>query len=1043
MTDARPTIGALQAELDATHANALTPVNMDSVTRSFNNCILESCFGKHMLTFPQATGQCVCKDGVRGQKCESCVTGFWNLGFDGCEPCACNADYAVGGGCIQETGQCTCLPYVEGINCDGCPENHILIQNEVRSGSELPAWKEPFDHVDGCFPCESCIEDLMSSMKKIRTDLDPIMEDFKSKEASFYAHTRLNYLNNQIERLIPEIKLLNPVEGNSRIQPLEEATARITGLSKSLNLEYKLERLKEWAEMAQVLETDGSNAVNDMGMVGVEVNRVIHDVENIVGVLAQGMNAELQETSLRNAEAHLEAMQQVDFTDTRRQAEEEQNEARIMMEKVNEMSRPVEEFKKMLEATEQRLADLDGKISDISERTKTAEQLYKEADWINRKNKDSPASRNIQKIKDKTEATKASQDLSESLVEEAEGFLQEAKDSYSELDVKRVPMDFHQVNFDNRVQTYKDELDNLFPLERDVAEKAHELTVTANDIEEISRQAQAPAQAAINAATVFKNIIALVTEAKTAAEAAAADSEKAAGMSDGVANKASKELARINAVYSGGAMDAGAAVKVELGPKLATNKRQVERLTQQTTDIKEDLESINNQLDGMDDLTETIEETKKLAGDSLKDGEDALASIKARASDISMKKTVAHEVRNNNTEFNVAKTNIKKALNEYESKPNREKRETTGNDITDRLNRLNAQKTLIESLANRNSDLVVNIKDHIEEARRLLGRMNKPAVTFSTGSNLELNNPDNLEDLATKTDVSFYVKGVGATNDTTEANDRAFMFYLGNLEGTSKKLPKVVSDDFMAIEVMKSAFVQLTMDLGSGPVTITSTKPLKANDWSQVMVKREGRNVELIVRTENGPGEIESDIVTTSFPLLDPEGQPYLSGSVFNLHQEYSKIYVGGFPTGSGVQNSVRSTDMTGQIEGLKIGGKDVGLWNYKAASLIQPSVETRNKFIPRKTSELRFDGNGYMKLKPEDYSLENEQDNIIEFEFRTTHPEGLMFLTGSPDIGYLAIQLRDSRIVFSFKLGSTGNVVEIQSDPVELDTWVHVHAER
>merc|ERR1719339_645753 len=150
--------------------------------------------------------------------------------------------------------------------------------------------------------------------------------------------------------------------------------------------------LKEWAEMAQVLETDGSNAVNDMGIVGVEVNRVIHDVENIVGVLAQGMNAELQETSLRNAEAHLAEMQQLDFTDTRRQAEEEQNEARIMMENVNKMSRPVEEFKKILEATEQRLADLDGKISDISERTKTAEQLYKEADWINRKNKDSPAS---------------------------------------------------------------------------------------------------------------------------------------------------------------------------------------------------------------------------------------------------------------------------------------------------------------------------------------------------------------------------------------------------------------------------------------------------------------------------------------------------------------------------------------------------------------------------------------------------------------------------------------------------------------------------
>merc|ERR1719391_854564 len=118
--------------------------------------------------------------------------------------------------------------------------------------------------------------------------------------------------------------------------------------------------------------------------------------------------------------------------------------------------------------------------------------------------------------------------------------------------------------------------------------------------------------------------------------------------------------------------------------------------------------------------------------------------------------------------------------------------------------------------------------------------------------------------------------------------------------------------------------------------------------------------------------------------------------------------------------------------------GANILISNLSPATWYQIKVTgERSTGEPRKTSELRFDGNGYMKLKPEDYSLENEQDNIIEFEFRTTHPEGLMFLTGSPDIGYLAIQLRDSRIVFSFKLGSTGNVVEIQSDPVELDTWV------
>ena len=72
------------------------------------------------------SGQCPCRPGLTGLRCDACAEKSWN--FPLCRPCACLPAGSRGGaGECGEAGSCQCKQFVTGENCDQCVQGYFEV----------------------------------------------------------------------------------------------------------------------------------------------------------------------------------------------------------------------------------------------------------------------------------------------------------------------------------------------------------------------------------------------------------------------------------------------------------------------------------------------------------------------------------------------------------------------------------------------------------------------------------------------------------------------------------------------------------------------------------------------------------------------------------------------------------------------------------------------------------------------------------------------------------------------------------------------------
>lgn len=938
------------------------------------------------------TGQCKCMPGVTGRRCDQCIPGYWDYGPDGCTSCECHTGYSVGVSCNTTTGQCTCLPGVIGEKCDHCPYRHVLI----------PA--------QGCFACDSCTGNLLDVTDDIAHSLEPVLSEYSTVAESYFTNQRLKFINDLVNELYPKVQLLDPNRVN--LLPLQEKLERL-----NYEVDSQKRRIDFTSEDSVKTRDNAENTLQNM--INLEedvineinlVNLIVSEVQSLAQNIELGTGAKI-ENSLKEAKEILKRIKDVSFIDFRDKAVDQADQANILVSEMQEYNFPVSNLSLATAQLSDKIKNASVKMDDMLDLAQKAQEVAGTVDRLNRENRIAAQTGNLDIVKNSTAEAKEDLNVGEELNKNASQFLENAKANIATLQDNISNGTFAQQTLNNTIAQNDQMLINLY----DPVQKAHNHAAYLynRSLELDSLLTDTRNTNAVRAVSAYRDIEAAIQAAMNATEHAIIAADNATALSDGIEQKLSD--------FQEECVELLRAAQLTLGKTTGQPENDLRDARINATLIDNQNKRNKETLDTIDKILANIpsQSSSSVAHDAMNQAINVERNIKTAIDDLN---GIVDQIPADLQETRQLSKNTSESIRDI-SQANKQLDivDKILPNITSLLNNLNNNQKSIDATGNDLQSKLEALRNKIANARELANRF-KTGLTFYRNTTLELKNPESLPLLATSTKISLYFR----TNKTN-----GFLLYLGNEE--KMKLPRSKTHDFMAL-LIESGYPVLIVDLGSGPEKIIHDKFVSDNVWRQIIIDRTGKNVKLIVREDIGDGQHK---------LYEKER--VLSGTyyIFNVDPDYTKLFVGGYPSSFHIQDAVTASSFEGEMEELVIGDIPVSFWNFVDGENNWKSALERDKLINFAPSTgYRFDRNGYAILNKKDSQiLADTKKFSIKLSFKTFADDGLIYLMGK-NKQFLSLELRNGQLLYQFDLGE-GKIALRSSDKYNDGTWHVVEALR